>query len=144
MNERCPSALKQLEEVKELLQFFVDDLSNVKTIKDIDKLKTFKKTFQEQKLILSISAGDLFEETRLLLKKDLKLNQLRPFREGRAAAQMKSFSTECWFFIDTQGNIITNTMFSNVSDFEEGKAEVDRAGVKWYIDRDGKKIGEFF
>ncbi|MBT7228630.1 WG repeat-containing protein [Candidatus Parcubacteria bacterium] len=144
MTDKCKFALRQLGETKDNFHFFSDELLNAKELENFSIARTLEEVVSGNLETLQILTDRLFQEARLRLKAELKLRQLRPFREGRAAAQMKTSSSECWLFIDMQGNIITNTMFTDVKDFKDGKAEVDRAGVKWYIDRDGKKMGTFF
>lgn len=116
---------------------FAEQLDQTKDTKDLDLLKSMKKTLQDDLELFGISVGDFNEEVLTFYMKKLLCVQGRHFREGRAAFK----DSKGWFFIDAQGKPINNKRYVDIEDFKNGKAKVRREkGYYFYIDRDGKQI----
>jgi hypothetical protein len=57
-----------------------------------------------------------------MFETDMTYDDAHEFKDGVAAVNKDKF----WWFIDNNGNAITNLEFTEVSDFSEGKAEVEK------------------
>ena len=59
-----------------------------------------------------------------------------PYSEGLAAFQEKNL----WGFLDSNGHVVINPVFSSVGQFNGGKVAVVLNGKSFYINKQGEKI----
>ena len=63
----------------------------------------------------------------------------REFKEGRAAVKQDG----SWYFINTEGKIISDTGYCEVADYKNGFARVSYINNLWgYIDLDGNLVSQ--
>jgi hypothetical protein len=74
-------------------------------------------------------------KTAFMLK---QADEVRIFREGRAAYSIVDTSGSKWGFVDDEGATIINPQFSNCGSFSEGLCAVRNSEGKWgYVDKKG-------
>ena len=70
-----------------------------------------------------------------MFETDMTYDDAHEFKDGVAAVNKDKF----WWFIDNNGNAITNLEFTEVSDFSDGKAEVEKRvwwkKIKFWINK---------